>query len=221
MGYGINKINDCYISRSCSIIGTNVYINGQVDFNEDRVDDFTSFIKSVYKHYGVGFLKFYKMDGLAKLAFMTSEILLMGRNLQQNHRPEDIGIVLINSSSTLETDNRYYHTIIDKSNYFPSPAVFVYTLPNIMVGEIAIRNKIMGENITFVAEKYDPYFLYDYVRLLMKGKITCCICGWVEFERTGSFYESFIYLVEKDDITNRNIKFEASNLEKEYQVLKG
>ena len=213
-------MNGYYINRSCSIIGTKVFVNGQVDYNQEQVDDFNPFIKSVYKHYGIGFLKFYKMDSLSKLAFLTSEILLMGRNLQQQYHPEDIGIVLINSSSTLETDNRYYNTIIDKSNYFPSPAVFVYTLPNIMVGEIAIRNKIMGENITFVAEKYDPHFLYDYVTLLMDGKIAACICGWVEFERTGSFYESFIYLVEKDDITRRNIKFEASFLEKDYQFLK-
>jgi len=210
----------CYISRSCSIIGTKVLVDGQTDFNTEQVVDFNTFIKSVYKHYKIGFLKFYKMDNLSKLAFLTSEILLMGSGLQQKYSPEDTGIVLINSSSTLETDNRYYLTIKDKSNYFPSPAVFVYTLPNIMVGEIAIRNKIMGENITFVAEKYDPQFLYEYVSLLMNEKIKRCICGWVEFERTGSCYESLIYLVEKDDITNRNIKFDASFLEKNYLDLK-
>jgi len=220
MGNETERMVGCYISRSCSIIGTNVFVDGCIDFNQDQFVDFNTFIKSVYKHYGIGFLKFYKMDSLSKLAFLTSEILLMGRSLQQKYRPEDTGIVLINSSSTLETDTRYFHTIEDKSNYFPSPAVFVYTLPNIMVGEIAIRNKIMGENITFVAEKYDPQFLYEYVNLLMSGKIKSCICGWVEFERTGSLYESFIYLVEKDDITNRNIKFEASFLEKNYHDLK-
>jgi hypothetical protein len=90
-----------------------------------------------------------------------------------------------------------------------------------MVGEISIRNKIMGENITFVAEKYDPQFLYEYVNLLMiSGKMKGCICGWVEYERTGSWYESFMYLVEHNDITDRNIKFEASFLEKDYHDLK-
>lgn len=211
---------ESYITRSCSIIGTKVLVDGQIEFMQNQDNGFNSFVKSVYKHYEVGFLKFYKMDSLSKLAFLTSEILLMESGLKERYQPEDTGIVLINSSSTLETDNRYYNTIKDKANYFPSPAVFVYTLPNIMVGEIAIRNKIMGENTTFVAEKYDPQFLYEYVSLLMVGRVKSCICGWVEFEQTGSFYESFIYLVEKEDITNRNIKFEASYLVRNYHDLK-
>lgn len=198
-----------------------MFIDDRCDFIGDHNIDFKQFIKSVYKHYGIGFPKFYKMDGLSKLAFMTSELLLMGRDIKLRYKPEEIGIVLINSSSTLDTDDRFNDTITDKSNYFPSPAVFVYTLPNIMVGEISIRNKIMGENITFIAEKYNPQFLSEYVNILMiSGKMQGCICGWVEFERTGSFYESFMYLVEKKDFSNRNIKLEASFLENNYRDLK-
>lgn len=145
-------MDNYFISKTCSIAGNKVRINDQCDFDGEQAIDFVQFIKSVYKHYKISFPKFYKMDNLSKLAFITSELLLMGIDIKERFEPIDLGIVLINSSSTLDTDDRYFKTITDKSNYFPSPAVFVYTLPNIMVGEISIRNKIMGENITFVAE---------------------------------------------------------------------
>ena len=90
-----------------------------------------------------------------------------------------------------------------------------------MVGEISIRNKIMGENITFVAENYDPQYLYDYVNILLsENRIRSCICGWVEFDREGSDYESFLYLIEREDFTGRNIKFTPSFLEENYRDLK-
>ena len=214
-------MNNYFISKSCSIAGNKVRINDQCGFDGEQSIDFGQFIKTVYKHYSIGFPKFYKMDNLSKLAFMTSELLLKGIDLEERFEPVDLGIVLINSSSTLDTDDRYFETITDKSNYFPSPAVFVYTLPNIMVGEISIRNKIMGENITFVAEKYDPQSLSDYVNLLfLKDRLKGCICGWVEFDRFGKMYESFMYFVEKNDFSGRNIKFTPSCLEKNYRDLK-
>jgi hypothetical protein len=161
------------------------------------------------------------MDNLSKLAFMSSELLLKDMEVSTRYKPLEMGIVLVNSSSTLDTDDRYFKTITDKSNYFPSPAVFVYTLPNIMVGEISIRNKIMGENITFVAEKYDPQYLFDCVNILLdEDRIRSCICGWVEFNREGSAYESFLYLVEREDFTGQNVPFSPSVLEKNYRDLK-
>jgi hypothetical protein len=145
----------------------------------------------------------------------------MGADIKGRYLSDEIGILLINSSSTLDTDDRYNKTIADKSNYFPSPAVFVYTLPNIMVGEISIRNKIMGENITFVAEKYNPQNLHDFVEMLfLNERIKGCICGWVEFDRDGQNYESLMYFVEKEDFNDRNIKFAPSYLEKNYRDLK-
>ena len=40
---------------------------------------------------------------------------------------------------------RFQETIQHADSYYPSPALFVYTLPNIVTGEIAIRNKYYGE----------------------------------------------------------------------------
>ncbi|UCG28328.1 MAG: hypothetical protein JSV24_02920 [Bacteroidales bacterium] len=210
-----------FITGSGSIVGTNICTDGKCGFNPQDFPDFTGFIKAAYKHFKIGFPKFYKMDNLSKLAFLTSEILLRDRKLTERYKPEETGIVLLNSSSTLETDDKHYHSIRDRSNYFPSPAVFVYTLPNIMIGEISIRNRIMGENVVFISEEYKPEILYEYVTFLMtNGHVNACIAGWVEYGRSGKDYESVMYLVEKVDFTNLNIKFETSYLEKHYCDLK-
>ena len=62
-----------------------------------------------------------------------------------------------------------------------SPAVFVYTLPNVVLGEICIRHKIQGENTFFVCQQSNVASLEDYARIVMaKGKLRTCIIGWCE-----------------------------------------
>ena len=79
----------------------------------------------------------------------------------------------------------------------------------------------MGENVVFISEKYQPEILSEYVEILMAyGDVSACITGWVEYDRHGTDYESVMYLVEKVDFTNRNIKFGTSFLEKYYRDLK-
>ena len=62
-------------------------------------------------------------------------------------------MVFANSNSSLDVDIKHNASIADKEKYFPKPAVFVYTLPNIMLGELSIRHLLRGENIFFVSEK--------------------------------------------------------------------
>src|SRR5690606_9811213 len=104
--------------------------------------------KQVYKENNSAYPKFFKMDNLCKLAFLASEFLLEDSKIGSTTQ-ENMGIVLSNKSSSLNTDRKHQATINDKDNYFPSPALFVYTLPNIMIGEISIRHQIKGENVFF------------------------------------------------------------------------
>jgi hypothetical protein len=88
--------------------------------------------------------------------------------------------------------------IKDKSNYFPSPSVFVYTLPNILIGEICIKHQVKGENAFFVSEEFDSEQINNYVTSLFnQGKINACICGWVELLREK--YYSLLFMVERFD----------------------
>ena len=187
--------------------------NGKILF-QSTSPLFDQFAEEAYRFIDIAYPKFYKMDKLSKLGFLTSEVLLKGIILKEKYSADKTGIILSNKSSSLDTDVKYYNNL---KNGFASPAVFVYTLPNIMIGEICIRNGIKGENTFFVSDKYDIPSQVNYVNnLLDTGLVDACICGWVELmEET---YDSFLYLVEKGE-DRAQLKHSVENIEKLY--LKG
>jgi hypothetical protein len=159
------------------------------------------------------------MDNLSKLAFLSAELLLKDTDLTSRYPAEETGIILLNSSSSLETDEKHQESISDRENYFPSPSVFVYTLPNIMTGEIAIRHKIKGENAVFISEKPDANLIFHYVNELFAGnRVSCCITGWIEAYRER--LSSCLLLVEKEEMAKSYtepgeiIIFDPSNTER-------
>ena len=209
----MNNIN--HITAICSIKDGNVKINNNIDFTTTENGSAVDFMKSVYLHYQMSYPKFYKMDSLCKLAFITSELLLKENKITDKYKPEDIGVIIANSASSLEIDTEHQKTISNKENYFPSPAVFVYTLPNILIGEIAIRNKIKGENTFFIFDKFDAEFMTTYINsLLNTDKAKCCITGWVDFYENK--YEAFLYTVEKQS-GNLTIEHTAEQLNNLYK----
>lgn len=192
-----------------------VMINKNIDFSLDNNIRLQDFLKQVYKHYALKYMKFYKMDSLTKLGFISAEVLLRDLGLSEKYPEDRIGIVLSNASSSIDIDKSFQDTIEDKSNYFPSPALFVYTLPNIMAGEIAIKNKFKGENIVFIKKEFPYEFIYNYAYSLFESaKLDACICGWVE--ANAEDYKSFLYLVERkkmqDDDTGNYPEFTLENM---------
>jgi 3-oxoacyl-(acyl-carrier-protein) synthase len=203
-----SKPNDKQFLISQSVIIDNFQIsliNGKheaFDFLENKPKDkdvelgFKQFSKSLYKELNCKYPKFYKMDKLCKLAFLGSELLLKNADLS-SYQPEDIAIVLSNGSSSSETDSEYQKTINDRDNYFPSPKIFVYTLANIMAGEIAIRNGFKGENAVFIEEKFNKEFLFDYCKLLFdNNKAKAVIAGRINYDSVKSERYVELYLAE-------------------------
>ncbi len=202
-----------YITSYCSIKKGKVMVNGTEVYSDSSLPS-ADFIKSAYKHFQLNYPKFYKMDHLCKLAMVASDLLLKHNPITKKYASEDIAIIIANSASSLEIDTEHQNTISDKNNYFPSPAVFVYTLANILIGEIAIRNSIKGENTFFIFDKFDADFMGSYNNsLLSSNKATCCISGWVEFYENE--YEAFLYLVEKEK-NELNIEHTSEQLNKLY-----
>ncbi len=159
--------------------------NGQRVFEDNSAD----FLTNAYKHLEVAYPKFYKMDNLSKLGFVAAEVLLENKKLGEIADPEAIGVVLANRHSSLDTDARYFETI----QSFPSPSLFVYTLANVMVGEMCIRHQIKGENTVFIFDKYEIPFLSGYINSLLEtGAAQAVVGGWVDL--MGSHYEAFLYL---------------------------
>jgi hypothetical protein len=180
------------ITASCTIVAHVVRKDGETLFKNEKASDPGDFLLSAYTHFGFNYPRFYKMDPLSKLGWLASEILLTGpppglRNLH----PEDVGLILANANSSLDTDLKYYASVKD----IPSPSLFGYTLPNIMIGEICIRNNFKGENAFFITDGFDAGLIEQQVNLLFdQGIVKVCICGWVDLLKED--YKAVLFLVE-------------------------
>jgi len=204
-------IKESYITSNCIISGNVFYKNGTALF-EDKESDLPGFLTSAYHHFGLKYPKFYKMDNLAKLGWLAAELLLKDNFDAEKYKPADTGVVLANASSSLDTDLKYYET----AKEIASPALFVYTLPNIVIGEICIRHNFKGENAFFIFDNFDAGFLQQYVSNLINSDILqACICGWVEV--LGDAYKTVLFLVEKTGSKS----FTKENINKIYQLENG
>ena len=203
-----------YITASSIISNHIVYKNTQQVF-ENKEKGLSGFLVSAYHHFALQYPKFYKMDNLSKLGWLANEVLLQNSFEKEKYQPEDVGVVLSNASSSLDTDIRYYETAKD----IASPSLFVYTLPNIVIGEICIRHNLKGENAFFIFDEFDAGFIEQYVSNLINNNILqSCICGWVEV--INEQYKAVLYLVEKMKGPD-SILFTKENINKIYQLQNG
>lgn len=186
--------SEYYISAFCNIKNNTISLNGSKVYSDDNLE-FSEFIKAAYKSLETNYPKFFKMDALSKLAFLAADVLLKSENVNGDEE-NDIAIVFSNKSSSLDTDRKHQKSINNNEDYYPSPAIFVYTLPNICIGEISIKYKLFSENSFFIFDNFNSQHLLDYSNsLLSTGKTEKVLCGWVELN--GNEYDAYLYLVTK------------------------
>ena len=90
-------------------------------------------------------------------------------------------IVLFNQSSSIAADKKYLETIAD-DDFFPSPSIFVYTLPNIVTGEIAMRNGYHGETSFFILPERNEEIMQQIIKSTFQDKaVKSLITGWVDY----------------------------------------
>ena len=150
-----------------------------------------SLLTSLYKQMIGNYPKFYKMDGLSRLGFVASEILLNAekgeteeeRKEEERKNLEERAIIFFNHSSSIASDRNYKESIKDKDNYFPSPSIFVYTLPNIVTGEIAIRNHFQGETSFFILPDKDERMMEEILQASCRdAQSKSFLTGWIDYE---------------------------------------
>ena len=149
-------------------------------------------LTELYKNHISDYPKFYKMDALSRLAFVASELLLASANADED---EGRAVILFNRSSSVVSDKAYQQSISNADEFFPSPSVFVYTLPNIMTGEIAIRHGYRGETSLYIlAEKNDELMRRVVQSSFADAEMRTAIVGWVDCESDDSFSADLMLL---------------------------
>ena len=195
------------IESFCHIRDRRISKNGKTIFKNNETD-FPNFIRTAYNSLDIEYSKFFKMDNLSKLAFIAADVLL------KEQEEKNIALVLSNNSSSLDTDRKHQKSISDTDNFFPSPAVFVYTLPNICLGEISIKHKLFSENAFFVFKQFNPSALKDYTAILLNEKSAKkVLCGWVNFDN--GKYDAFLYIVSNKG----TFAHTAEELKRLYQII--
>lgn len=188
-----------------------VFKNGDQLF-ENKAADLSGFLLSIYQHFHLNYPKFYKMDNLSKLAWLASEILLQDSFQKDLHQPEEVGLVLANSNSSLDNDIKYFESARDVA----SPSLFVYTLPNIMIGEICIRNHFKGEHAFYIQDTFDAGFIVHQVSYLLNiNVLKICICGWVDVLEQD--YKAVLFLIEKQ-LPDNSVPFSIKNISSIFEM---
>lgn len=153
---------------------------GKKELGEQDGKEHHSLLTSLYKQMIGNYPKFYKMDGLSRLGFVASEILL---NAEKGETDKERAIIFFNHSSSIASDRNYKESINDKNNYFPSPSIFVYTLPNIVTGEIAIRNHFHGETSFFILPDKDERLMEEILQASCRDdQSKSFLTGWIDYE---------------------------------------
>ena len=166
-------------------------------------------LTDIYKQEIGNYPKFYKMDILSRLAFVASELLKKSFPLTG----ELEGVILFNHSSSIVADRQFLDTLVprravkarnlgtisDAENFFPSPSVFTYTLPNITTGEIAIRNHFQGETSFYILPEKDEALMKQILEATLLGTgAKSAISGWIDAESETNYEcELSIYIIRK------------------------
>ncbi len=181
-------------SNKVHISSDSVIVNGKKITTEGTGK---SMLTAIYKQTVGNYPKFYKMDILSRLAFIATELLLNAEGKERFLDCDDRAIALIGRYGSWVADCNYYQSIAHADDYFPSPERFVYTLPNIATGEIAIRNHYHGETGFFYLDEVDNNTIMNIIASYFCDPTTRIIIGgWIDC-RSNDDFNADIYIFER------------------------
>ena len=183
----LNPVRRVQISQGqVNVDETSAFVSSQTDFH--------TFSREAFKFREEANMKFYKMDDLCKLGYLASAWLLDGIEYGE----EECGIVMSGKYGCLDTDIRHQQIIDSEGDSSASPAVFVYTLPNVVAAEISIRHHIKGENIWFWSEDKTMSDIKKYASIMTASRdLKYCIAAHIDFIN-GDYFAIFELLENTD-----------------------
>ena len=151
-------------------------------------------LSEIYRKYVGDYPKYHKMDALSRLAFLATELLLSRGDVPQD---SERATILFNRTSSVVADRCHLGSIAKSGEFYPSPSVFLGTLPNIATGEIAIRYGYIGETSLYITDFRDEALMKKVVSSSFSlGGFRSLICGFVDCDRGDSFEADLKILVK-------------------------
>lgn len=167
--------------HSVKITSSSLMIDGE---QADLKYEGKEMLSEIYREYSGDYPKFHKMDIFSRVAFLASELLIR----KDDNADSERAIVLFNRSSSIVSDRKHIASYSKEGEFFPSPSVFLYTLPNIVTGEIAIKNGYKGETSLYILDEYNKELMDRIVKCTFSGSGTkTMITGWVDCSSENEF----------------------------------
>ena len=189
------------IARWCRITPSSVVVDGKAVSVEGTG---SLLLKDLYRKFIGDYPKFFKMDTLCRLGVAGAALLY-----SPGEPREDRAVLIFSASGPLCNDTHYQKTISEE-DYFPSPSLFVYTLANIVTGEISIRNHWKGDTSAFVIPGFDAGEIVASTLSCLADPVTrSAICGWAECSGDDSF-DLLMVLAARDE---GSLPFDAETLD--------
>lgn len=212
-------MSDLILSSFVHITNRGLFLNGKqlVQFSTEVLRDKN--LEFAYRTLGETYAKFFKMDAQSKLGWLAAECIVKDTQQLQGVDKKEIALILSNKKSSLDTDTNYQNSLAEQGEEFlPSPAVFVYTLPNIVAGEICIRHGIKGENNFLISENFDAQLVVNYTQALFTENLCkAALVGWIDVYQEE--FTVFLASIEFKKAANTNTSFNTQNLTQLFQTI--
>ena len=186
--------------------------NNKLYIQNELCHDFKSYdsieLKKYYRSLNIDYPKFFKMDDFSKICFLAFSSLKNKYDFSL-FNDDEVSLIFSNPNSSYNTDLEYLDSYLKGSS--PSPSLFIYTLPNIVIGELSILNKWHGESCFFINDNFDPQFFLDQINFHFDKGSKICVCCWLNTLQDKT--EMFMFIVENaNGNLNRNDLLRYYNL---------
>ena len=143
-------------------------------------------VTEIFKKYLADGSRFFKMDLYSRLAYVGTGLL--AKEALDAYDPEDRALFIFTQNGSLLADRKHLSTFSDPESFFPSPAVFINTLPNVVLGEIAVKNAIKGETTLVMLPCRDEAAMQRILEATTAAtRPSVLLCGWVDCDAEDSF----------------------------------
>ena len=143
-------------------------------------------VTEIFKKFLADGSRFFKMDLYSRLAYVATSLL--AKDSLEGCDPEEVALVVFTQNGSVLADRKHLSTFSNPEEFFPSPAVFINTLPNVVLGEIAVKNTIKGETTLVLLPGRDESAMNRIIdATLAATKPAVMICGWIDCDAEDSF----------------------------------
>ena len=169
--------------RSLTITPDRLVLDGQAVPLESRG---SALITEIFKKYLADGSRFFKMDLYSRLAYVGTSLL--AKDSLEGSDPEDRALIVFTQNGSVLADRKHLSTFSNPDEFYPSPAVFINTLPNVVLGEIAVKNSIKGETTLVLLPRRDEAAIDKVIEATVSAtRPAVLICGWVDCDADDSF----------------------------------